>query len=113
MIAGSAGRFDKEGRMAKKKAVPATDTPNNRRRRRRVIPNISLQIIHIEDLARLLHVERRWINEHWFDRDDPAPALCEGRNVFFHVGELEAWFLRRRRQLQPLRREVYNDTEAK
>ena len=47
-----------------------------------------LPIIHINELAKQLKVERRWLIDHWINRDEPddsfgpAPHFRDGQNIF-------------------------------
>jgi len=56
-----------------------------------------LPIIHIDRLAEQLNIERRWIIDHWINRENtvdsggPAPHFRDGHHVFFPVKALEQW----------------------
>lgn len=57
-------------------------------------------IIHIDQLAEQLGVERRWIIEHWINRTadesvGPVPHFRDGKHWFFSVAEIQEWARRR------------------
>ena len=60
-----------------------------------------LPVIHIDQLAKHLGVERRWIKDNWVDRDEPedrtgpAPCFRDGKAIFFNLTELDEWTKRR------------------
>ena len=60
-----------------------------------------LPIIRIDQLAKELEVERRWVIEHWINRQEPddpvgpAPHFRDGNHVFFDREELHEWAKRR------------------
>ena len=60
----------------------------------------SLPIIHIDRLAEVLGLERRWIIDNWLKREEgdkpgPAPHFRDGHAIFFSLRELDEWAKRR------------------
>lgn len=53
-----------------------------------------LPIIHIEELATKLNLERRWIVDHWitpYREAENKPWFKEGANIFFNLELLNEW----------------------
>jgi len=54
-------------------------------------------VIHIGQLAKALGLERRWILDHWINREStgdsigPVPHFRDGHHVFFPLNALEQW----------------------
>ncbi len=53
--------------------------------------NSPLPIIHIEQLAKQLDIERRWILDNWVNRQPAVPHFRDGHHVFFNLEQLNDW----------------------